>query len=539
MAYGKFNKVFGVVVWYNPSEQEGQTVGLYSHDVDRVIIVDNSSTDNSHLCTHTDNITYIPCMENKGIATALNIGCQEAVRCGAGWVLTMDQDSRWDQMTVRQYIEEVAQYEGFDNVAVFSPFHDTDGTPERHHRNGRFEPRDVVMCSGNLLRLSVWQQANGFRDDFFIDLVDDELCRHVHRMGWEVIRANHIFLTHRLGEGVKYLGMTKHPYTPHPAWRYYYIGRNMRYMAQLYPEAAKYYNFRARKELKRLLLYDFEDKRAKLSNYIRGLRDGSQLYPPELRWAVHLSPEYECWNDWMMQTIAHFGQQGKVIYDKRNEIRVFDAPDGSQIVIKRFKRPAFIKRLIYSYLRVPKAEQAYRNALAMKQANIPTPEAIGYVLNSSGLLDDSFLITRHAQLKHNFYELRYHDVSDYKDIIRAFAIMVADMHRANILHRDLSPGNILFDRLSDGTPVFSIIDINRMRIGKPIAKKEACRNFCRLWGHMDVIELLSREYAAARGWDERETLKLITKYWKQFWHIRNQADIDVLFDPEIGKELYA
>lgn len=529
MVYKKFNRIVGLVIWYNPSEKEGQTVTLYNRDLERVIIVDNSATDNSHLCANMDNITYIPCMGNKGIATALNIGCREAARMGAEWVLTMDQDSRWDQASVRQYIEEAAQYEDFDKVAIFSPFHDCDGTPEKHHRTGRFESRQVVMCSGNLLRLSVWEQTGGFRDDFFIDLVDDEICCHAHRLGWDVVRANHIFLTHSLGDGVRFVAFTQHPYTPHSAWRYYFIGRNMRYMAQLYPEMARYYNFRARKELKRLLFYDFDDKHAKLSNYIRGLREGRLPYPLETRWAMTLAPKYEAWREWLTQTVMQFSTTGKVIYEARNQIRVFDAPDGRQITIKRFQRPSFFKRIIYSWFRAPKAVRAYRNALAMAQAQIPTAEAIGYAYNSHGLLSDSYLITDYAPLTRNFYEFRYHDAEGYEDIIRAFVQLVAKMHQANILHRDLSPGNILFDKQKDGTITFSIIDINRMRIGRPISKKEACACFCRLWGRMDLIEAVGREYAKARGWDEKEVTALITYYWRHFWHIRTEEDIEALF----------
>jgi len=281
MAFRKFNKIVSLVIWYKPRAKEVEAVKLYNKDVEQVIIVDNSDTDNGALCAEIANVTYIPLMENKGIAAALNRGCEEAKHLGAEWVLTMDQDSRWDQHSVRQYIEEAEKYEGLDEVGIFSPFHDCDGTPERHHRKGRYELREVVMCSGNLLRLSAWQQTGGFREDFFIDLVDDEMCCHLYRLGWIVVRLNSIMLTHKLGNGVQFLGPTRHRYTPHPAWRYYYIGRNLIRIAKLYPEKAKYYRNHALKELKRLLLYDWnEDKHDKLCHYIRGLREGMHQFPP-------------------------------------------------------------------------------------------------------------------------------------------------------------------------------------------------------------------------------------------------------------------
>lgn len=281
MEYARFNRIVGLVIWYNPTKKEVQALSLYNTDLERVIIVDNSATDNSRLCAALDNITYIPFLSNKGIAAALNRGCAEAESMGAEWVLTMDQDSLWNQQRLREYIAEAALYEDFDKVGIFSPFHDCDGTPEKHKKIGRFQEMKIIMCSGNLLRIRAWKQANGFKEDFFIDCVDDEISCHIRQLGWQIIRTNRIMLTHHLGNGVQIVKIIQHPYTAHPAWRYYYRGRNMLRMAQLYPEMAKYYRGHALKEMKRLLLYDWNnDKTDKLRNYTRGLREGLQTYPP-------------------------------------------------------------------------------------------------------------------------------------------------------------------------------------------------------------------------------------------------------------------
>lgn len=278
MASEKINHIAAVVVWYHPTACETKAVRLYADDVEYLIIVDNSDNNNAALTASLPHVTYIPCLENIGIASALNRGCEKAVQLGAEWVLTMDQDSLWNQQTVPQYIAEAEAYQEGDQVGIFSPYHDCDGTPEKHRRNGRFEKRMVQMCSGNLLRLSAWQQAGGFKDNFFIDLVDDEMCCHLWRMGFQVVRLNHICLTHHLGNGVRLLLLTKHPYTPHPTWRYYYIGRNLQRMIQLYPEHRAYYRKHAYKELKRLCLYDWSDKCRKLHCYLSGWHNGRKPY---------------------------------------------------------------------------------------------------------------------------------------------------------------------------------------------------------------------------------------------------------------------
>lgn len=271
----KFNKIIAVVIWYNPTNIEANKVKLYMKDVDSIIVVDNSKNDNIALINGINNIYYLPQKDNLGIAKALNIGCEKAKELGADWVLTMDQDSTWNQHSVTDYIKMAANYPKFDKVAIFSPFHDCDGHPQTHKTKGIYENKKVIMCSGNLLRISAWQQANGFREDFFIDSVDDEICCHLRQFGWEIVRINNIYLTHALGNGVQDVPLIHHPYVAHTAWRYYYIARNMRRMIQMYPDMAKYYKKSMRKYIKRLWLYDWDDKFAKLKELHRGWFDGN------------------------------------------------------------------------------------------------------------------------------------------------------------------------------------------------------------------------------------------------------------------------
>ena len=264
------DKIIAVVVWFNPSSTEVDAISLYNSDVRRVVVVDNSSHDNSSLLTSIPNADYLPLLENRGIAEALNIGCKRAAELGAAWILTMDQDSRWDIHSIPQYLEEITQYPEFDKVGVFSPYHDCDGTPERHHHNGRFEQKQIVMCSGNLLRTEAWHKAGGFRNDFFIDSVDDEICCHIRQLGYQVVCAHHVLLNHHLGDALLRTRILRHQYIPHQPWRYFYIGRNMHRMLRLYPDMQGYYRKSMRKYIKRLLLYDNDRKFQKLSNLLRG-----------------------------------------------------------------------------------------------------------------------------------------------------------------------------------------------------------------------------------------------------------------------------
>ena len=243
---------------------------------------------------------------------------------------------------------------------------------------------------------------------------------------------------------------------------------------------------------------------------------------------IEISPKYESLRPWIERIPTTFEQSGKVLYDARNQIRAIEH-NGLNINVKRFHTPALPNRLIYTLFRLPKAVRAYQNAGRLLQLGIETPTPIAYILCGEHLLSESYLITLQSPLSHNFYEFRYHSVAGYEAVIRQFAYFTADMHKKGVLHKDYSPGNILFETDASGKARFCLVDINRMDFGCKIDMNTACKNFCRLWGHRDFIDLLSKEYAHARGWDERKVQTLITRYWEQFWHIKSDADIERIF----------
>ena len=278
MVYERFNTIIGVVVWFQPTAQEREALQLYHTYLEKVIIVDNSDTDHSALCADIENAVYLSHRNEHGIAGALNIGFREAERLGAQWVLTMDQDSLWNQSSLRDYIAEAQQYSHFEKVGIFSPYHDCGEREDRHRSENRFQALPIVMASGNLVRLQAWKEAQGFNEPFFIDYVDFEFDEHIRQLGWTIVRTNTITLTHRLGNGAKKLPLSRRTYTAHPAWRYFYRGRNALHMSQLYPSRRSFYIRRVLKELKRLCLYEWTDKGAKLRQYIRGIRQGLQPY---------------------------------------------------------------------------------------------------------------------------------------------------------------------------------------------------------------------------------------------------------------------
>ena len=202
----------------------------------------------------------------------------------------------------------------------------------------------------------------------------------------------------------------------------------------------------------------------------------------------------------------------------RNELRrlALDGVEGGRVVVKHFGRPNPINRVAYTFLRAPKGVRAYRYALRVREAGFDTPAPLAYVEHRrGGLVADSYLVSTECPYSRRFYEFGDADASSARDIIRAFTRRTAAFHAAGMLHKDFSPGNILFDRV-DGEWRFAIVDINRMRFGT-VSLERRCANFARLWGSLDFFRIIADEYARCRHADADYCFSLIRRARRRFW----------------------
>jgi rhamnosyltransferase len=264
--------IAGVVVLFHPPPAVWENIRTYASGLDLLILVDNSAGEGVAARAETEfpGCIYLRNPKNLGIAAALNQGAGLAIDRGFRWLLTMDQDSRFE---AGAFAALAAAREGLGgHVGILAPslkLHDGDD-PEI--KEAWTEPR-VAMTSGNLLNLGAYAKIGPFLEFLFIDYVDHEYCLRLKRKGYRVRRINAARLRHSLGQTEIHsvLGLSFRP-THHPAHRRYYMTRNRLYVIKKYPSFLLPEAFAWAKELFKMIL--FESARiGKFRSIARGVID--------------------------------------------------------------------------------------------------------------------------------------------------------------------------------------------------------------------------------------------------------------------------
>ena len=241
-----------------------------------------------------------------------------------------------------------------------------------------------------------------------------------------------------------------------------------------------------------------------------------------------LNPAYEHLRSFICQLPDKMDTEGIYIYGgRRNLIKRFDAPDGTSLNVKRYKKPAFPSNIIYSTgLRIPKGERAFTYPALLLEKGIETPEAVAYMEDRvMGLLRYSWFISIQCPYSHRLYEMGDAEENVYAPMAAALAKYCAHMHEEKVLHLDFSPGNVLWEKDTEGYH-FSIVDINRMRFGE-VSMEAGCRSFARLWGPKHFLQLLVREYARLRSFDVPTAEKVLMEERKKFWrHYQKKREME-------------
>lgn len=192
------------------------------------------------------------------------------------------------------------------------------------------------------------------------------------------------------------------------------------------------------------------------------------------------------------------------VYVSRNRIYALTLPSGRRVNIKEFHTPAFPNSYISSLLRKSKAERSYLNALKLLAAGISTPRPLAFIeTRRHGALKLSYYISEQTD---GLHEARQWGLpGDTEAFTSALAGDIAKFWRAGILHRDFTPGNILWQHTPGDGYHFSYVDLNRMAFNVTSRRK-----LIRLLRALNIdpceTERVTRHFAKEMGFDEQTTV---------------------------------
>ena len=235
--------ICAVVVSYHPAAELIENMAALLEQVDEVVIVDNGSGEDAkelleRLGGHP-KVNVIYNRENLGIAAALNIGVRHAKAAGHQWVATFDQDSKVTPDMIETMLQVYDTYPQKEKVASLSPRYENQSTGQISTSRSKPLREDglpyaevlVVMTSGNLLKLSVFDMVGYFNEALFIDHVDTEFCLRCAAYGYKILEVNDAILLHCIGFPAQHRILWKvKTTTNHSSLRRYYVARNSIYI---------------------------------------------------------------------------------------------------------------------------------------------------------------------------------------------------------------------------------------------------------------------------------------------------------------------
>jgi rhamnosyltransferase len=232
-------RVVAVVPTFHPEPAVRERMRLLRAQTDGLVVVDDGSgpvADALLAELEADGHRVIRHERNSGIAAALNTGMAAAFADGAGFVLTLDQDTVLGDGYVAACLDVFARARPETRLAVVcadvingAPSIPAERTPE-----GFGIVREAIQ-SGMVIPRAAIEAVGDLDARLFIDLVDTEFCLRARAAGWLSVVADGTSIDHELGERVPvtFFGRPRfeadgspRTYEYHSPLRRYYIMRN-------------------------------------------------------------------------------------------------------------------------------------------------------------------------------------------------------------------------------------------------------------------------------------------------------------------------
>lgn len=227
--------VRAVIVTYHPDAGFAERAEAAARLTNQLVIVDNGSDaraiEQLRQVGRRTGAHLILNSRNRGLAAALNQGCRWVAEQGAAWALLFDQDTAPHPGLLSALRGVYQNIEDPGKVAVVgSNYHEPSlGRTKFEMPSGPqpYAEAKTVITSGSLVSLSAMQTVGPFREEFFIDHVDDDFCLRARSLGFRVLITREPLVTHAVGApSLHRMPWRRYGTSNHSAVRRYYMTRN-------------------------------------------------------------------------------------------------------------------------------------------------------------------------------------------------------------------------------------------------------------------------------------------------------------------------
>lgn len=274
-----------VVVWYQPEDDVVENIMTYYADIEKIFVVDNSIYKNTKVLyqlKQLDKIEYIDLNGNKGLASALNIGCKKAEMESFDFILTMDQDSFFDADSVKNMIGYVEKQD-IKNIGIICPSVNAIYISEENQQQleclddieDEVKRENWVMTSASLMNAKAFAEVGRFDGDLFIEHIDIDMGIKLYLHNYAIYKMRDSKINQRFGNSkpCRFFWKKIHPMFANPV-RTYYLVRNQIYIIKKYGiKFIKFTNVSLMKTIIKILFYE-PQKKERLRMFRHGVADG-------------------------------------------------------------------------------------------------------------------------------------------------------------------------------------------------------------------------------------------------------------------------
>ena len=230
-------KILAIVVTYYPEKSLlKRNINAFIEHVDKVLIWENTPELEKFKYRFIQHEKVEYCGDGiNSISHALNHGWHYAKDKDYDYLLTMDQDSQWNDFD--DFLKHTVNNPDTP-VGVWGPFCCWENETQSINKSESIiQKYDCIITSGMLISIGIIDRIGGWNEFFDIDCVDDEFCLSANRLGINCYVIGMCKMNHHLGNPrlVKILGKTAH--VPNYTYkRLYGIYKSHVVLLRMFPE---------------------------------------------------------------------------------------------------------------------------------------------------------------------------------------------------------------------------------------------------------------------------------------------------------------